>query len=58
VILINTVNARVINNKPAFDFYIENITIEQLINRTIYIYKLTTSTPLTLNSITSLMPVQ
>ena len=58
VVLINTVNTRVINNKPAFDFYIENITIDQLINRTIYIYKLTSPTPLTLNLITSLMPVQ
>ena len=39
VILINTVNVRLINNKEAFDFYIESLDLNQLIDRTIYIYE-------------------
>lgn len=41
VVIVNTIKVQESNTQTLFDFYIENITMEQFVERTLFLYQLT-----------------
>ena len=58
VVVITTYNVTRIENKDAFTFYIESLSYQDFLVRTIYVFELTSKDPLTIKPFTELLIVK